>query len=197
VILGLGLLRLRSREAVLEVVPTEGIWRPSYAEGFGRVALWAFMVFYGLVNLSLLVINAIPPYTSSDGSRDAFKGFGFPIILSSLVLFGFSYYVLVFGAAPRDYPSGPPYREDDPDRPRVEAQQTTHEAALLPRNSWMNILRLAHVRCEIRKDYTYDLRLRRVYRFGRRWRIRWILYSPEQVTYSQCMKSHNRFLTKN
>lgn len=133
------------------------------------------MTFYGLLNLGLLVINAGPTTSSTGSPINPFPGWGFPTIVASIVAFGLVYYVLVFGAATRHFPSGPPYEVRDLEQPRPEARNPSAETALLGQSSRLDILRFAHVRCEIWKDYTYDTRLRRVYRFGRRWRMRWIL----------------------
>jgi len=132
------------------------------------------MTFYGLLNLGLLVINAGHTTSSTGSSINPFPGWGFPTIVASIVAFGLVYYVLVFGAATRYFPSGPPYEVRDLEQPRPEARNPSAETALLGQSSRLDILRFVHVRCEIWKDYTYDTRLRRVYRFGRRWRMRWV-----------------------
>ncbi|KAF7556406.1 hypothetical protein G7Z17_g1479 [Cylindrodendrum hubeiense] len=175
-IIGAAYLNLSSREDALtpplrpsirrptQKKPRKPPFRPSKMKSsVGQWAMAALVVVYVALNLAILIINAIPPYEGSDGSKIAFKGFGFPTVALSILLFGITYYILVFGTARRVYPqSGPP---GSPEVPPVI------EEGLLAEGSWLNLLRFANVRCEIRKDRYFDTERDRVRRFGRRWRI--------------------------
>ncbi|KAH7159768.1 hypothetical protein B0J13DRAFT_580965 [Dactylonectria estremocensis] len=171
-IIGAAYLNLSSREDALARPAREPIrrdtpgktrkppFRPSKMTS--NVGQWVMMGFVGLyvaLNGAILIINAIPPYVGSDGTSNAFKGFGFPIIILSILTFGIAYYVLVFGAAPRVYPI--------PGHP--EAPPIVEEGLFSPNG--FSFLRLANVKCEIRKDRYFNPELDRVRRFGRRWRI--------------------------
>ncbi|CAJ0546519.1 Ff.00g011460.m01.CDS01 [Fusarium sp. VM40] len=61
------------------------------------------ILFYTLLNLVILIINTIPEYVSSDGTEHVFPGYGFPVIVASVIIIGTAYYVLFFGAAYRYY----------------------------------------------------------------------------------------------
>jgi len=122
------------------------------------------------LNLSILVINPIPPYKGSDGTPNSFPGYAFLVTVVALVLFSVLYYITIFGAAKRISPSS-----RRPGAPRVE------EEALLSPHSKLNLMQLANVRVEITKDRYFNPRLERVYRFGRRWRISFDVDENDQV----------------
>lgn len=133
-----------------------------------------FVLVYVALNLAILIINAIPPYEGSDGSKIAFKGFGFPTISLSILLFGIGYYILVFGTATRIY-----HQPDNSEAPPVV------ERGLLANSSPWNLLRFANVTYEIRKDRYFDTELDRVRRFGRRWRVVYYLPGDDAVSLPQ------------
>lgn len=177
-IIGAAYLNLSSREEALTRPTRQPARRPTpnksrrppfrFSKMTSSVGHWGMRLFvlaYVALNLAILVINAIPPYEGSDGTKIAFKGFGFPTISLSILLFGIAYYILVFGTATRIY-----HQPDDPEAPPVV------ERGLLARSSPWNLLRFANVTYEIRKDRYFDTELDRVRRFGRRWRI--IYYLP-------------------
>ena len=125
------------------------------------------------------MLNPFPPYISSDGSSYAFRGFGFPVLLFTMVLFSFFYYLVVFGSAPRVYPArtrpGPDGGDGDG---VVDATPPVRVRGVLRRFS---ILRWANVRSEVHFDNLYDEDLARVYRFGRRWRVLYFLPGDEPL----------------
>lgn len=167
-------LRLPSRERALRRIPPRGVWRPSQMTGIPRYILGFALFIYSLVNLLLLVVNVIPPYRATDGKSSSFKGFGFPAILFSLLFFGVSYYLLVFGAAARVFPAGRTANaagEDDDDEGLRGMQLRKRESGMFKQS----VLGWADVKVEVRKDYEFNTGLERVHRFGRRWRMRWIL----------------------
>ncbi|KAH7143767.1 amino acid permease-domain-containing protein [Dactylonectria macrodidyma] len=172
-IIGAAYLNLSSREDALARPAREPIrrdtpgrrarkppFRPSkMTSNVGQWVMVGFVGLYVALNGAILIINAIPPYVGSDGTSNAFKGFGFPIIVLSILAFSITYYVLVFGAARRVYPI--------PGHP--EAPPIVEEGLFSPNG--FSLLRLANVKCEIRKDRYFNPELDRVRRFGRRWRI--------------------------
>ncbi|KAM7219404.1 Amino acid permease domain containing protein [Rhypophila decipiens] len=173
-VLGCTYHRLQSREAAL-TPPTSGPMTNPTTTSHGRfqpykwnhtalrIVRFIFVAAFVLLNFAILVINVIPPYKGSDGTPYFFPGYAFLVIVVVLVLFSVIYYITIFGAAKRIYPSS-----NTPDTAtRIETQ------GLLGPNNKMNLLRLANVTCEIEKDRYYNPGLERVYRFGRRWRIRW------------------------
>lgn len=161
-VLGIGFYHLKSRERAL--------WsnNPSTTHGFRKILQflqsWIIVPVYIGLNGAILVINAIGPYKGTDGSAAAFKGFGFPIMAGGILLIGIAYYVVFFGAASRIYEPSQGATVDAVPKPLTKT-------GILGEQRWSNLMRWAKVRCEIRKNYTYDKRLERVYRFGRRWRM--------------------------
>ncbi|KAK4209015.1 amino acid permease-domain-containing protein [Rhypophila decipiens] len=171
-VLGCTYHRLQSREAAL-TPPTSGPMTNPTTTSHGRfqpykwnhtalrIVRFIFVAAFVLLNFAILVINVIPPYKGSDGTPYFFPGY--LVIVVVLVLFSVIYYITIFGAAKRIYPSS----NNRDTATRIETQ------GLLEPNNKMNLLRLANVTCEIEKDRYYNPSLERVYRFGRRWRIRW------------------------
>lgn len=165
-VLALGYLNLRSRQEALQC---EGDNKGTQTS-WGRVCEAVMIViipFYTLLNIAILVINAIPEYVSSDGTEHAFPGYGFLVIVVSVIFVGTAYYVLFFGAACRHYELLPATDDSDEEvsRPRM------YEGILKP-TSRLNLMKHAGIRCDIRKDYFY-MNVERMYRFGRRWRIQY------------------------
>ncbi|KAK3369226.1 amino acid permease-domain-containing protein [Lasiosphaeria ovina] len=172
-VLGCTYHRLQSREAALtppasgprmnRATTTDGRFQPyKWNHTALRTVRFILVVAYVLLNFAILLINVIPPYKGSDGTFNSFPGYAFLVTVAALVLFSVIYYITIFGAAKRIYPSS----SDHDTSTRVEKQ-----GLLEPKNK-LNLLRLANVTCEIEKDRYFNMRLERVYRFGRRWRIR-------------------------
>ncbi|KAK4167859.1 high-affinity methionine permease [Cladorrhinum sp. PSN259] len=183
-ILGAAYLNLSNREWAVtppkRVIPGAETrnppFRPTQAES--SVAKWFLkiaVVLYVLMNLAILVINALGPYVGSDGGPVSFKGFGFPIVVGAILLFSTAYYLFLFGNARRIYPQPlPPGSENlQPLPPIIENGIYSHK-------KW-SLLNLAGVECEIVKDRYYNTRLERVHRFGRRWRIMYYLAGEKPV----------------
>ncbi|RMJ13029.1 hypothetical protein BHE90_001578 [Fusarium euwallaceae] len=184
-ILGVGFYHLKSRDRALRLPSTRtGNWFKKIV----RLFLAVTVPFYILLNAGILVINAVGPYKGTDGSATAFPGYGFPVIVVALLAVGTAYYVLFFGAASRLYE---PVMSDNNDTtsPSSTPAATHREKGILRQENWFNWMRRADVRCEIRKNYTYDNKLERVYRFGRRWKM---VYSvPEDKSYESSGQASN------
>ncbi|KAJ4207539.1 hypothetical protein NW759_013939 [Fusarium solani] len=161
-VLGIGFYHLKSREKAL--------WssNPSTTHWFRKILQflqsWFIVPVYIGLNGAILVINAIGPYKGTDGSAAAFKGIGFPIMAGGILVIGIAYYVVFFGAASRIYEPSQGATDDAVPKPLTKT-------GILGEQRWFNLMGWAKVRCEIRKNYTYDKKLERVYRFGRRWRM--------------------------
>lgn len=115
------------------------------------------------MNLTIIVVNPVPPYSGSDGSNVSFPGWGFPAILFSVLAFAISYYLVIFCPLPREYPLNQPL-----DAPTPGDQ--------IPARWTRNPLHAAGIRAKIEFDKDYNEALPRVFRFGRRWRV---VYSIE------------------
>ncbi|KAI8716964.1 hypothetical protein NCS52_00991200 [Fusarium sp. LHS14.1] len=174
-VLALGFFNLKSRERALW---PKGAETRRESRGFiARALLLPTILLYAGLNLAILVINAIPPYLAGDGEDSDFAGFIFPALLGGLLVVSTAYYVLFFGAAPRSYE----LILNDPDRLIPNPPEPVRQDGIVDAQSGWNLMRWANVQCEIKKDYTYDRELERVYRFGRRWRA---IYSvPVDPTY--------------
>ncbi|KAF4475783.1 alcohol oxidase [Fusarium agapanthi] len=160
-VLGLGSLNLRSRQEALSVSAVS----PNRTGSFFDAVVLVSTPFYTGLNLTILVVVAIPPYKSSDLSGDAFPGWGFPTIVASVLLLGTIYYLLFFGAACHSYE--PLATNDGSDE---EGPGSRVYTGILSPNSRWNLMQYAGVECRILKDYSYK-ELERVYRFGRRWEM--------------------------
>ncbi|KAF5963889.1 alcohol oxidase [Fusarium bulbicola] len=160
-VLGLGSLNLRSRQKALSVSAVPPNRTGSFFDAFVLVST----PFYTGLNLTILVVVAIPPYKSSDLSGDAFPGWGFSTIVASVLVLGTIYYLLFFGAACRSYE--PLVTNDGSDE--EGSRSRVYSGILSPQSRW-NLMQYAGVECQILKDYSYK-ELERVYRFGRRWEI--------------------------
>lgn len=187
VVLGLGSLNLRSRQSALSVsgVSAES---PNRTGSFFDAVVLVSTPFYAGLNLTILVVVAIPPYKSSDLSGDAFPGWGFPTVVASLLVVGTSYYLLFFGAACRSYE--PLATNDESDQEGSGSR--VYSGILSPKSSW-NLMQYAGVECRILKDYSYK-ELERVCRFGRRWEIVYDIKGVDaQVKFpSVCLLRHCR-----
>lgn len=183
VILGIGYLNLRSRnESLNSLGRTEE--RSTPAGRFFEALILVSTPIYVLLNLAILVINAVPPYSGSGGQDSVFPGYGFPVIVASLVTVGTLYYLLFFGAVRRYYeviPSDEGSEEELP-RPRV------CEGILSP-TSPLNLMRYAGVVCEMRKDYSYKS-VERVFRFGRRWKMIYSITGYDSEVSSPLLSTH-------
>ncbi|KAF5635794.1 high-affinity methionine permease [Fusarium sp. NRRL 52700] len=160
-VLGLGSLNLRSRQRALSVSAVS----PNRTGSFFDAVVLVSTPFYAGLNLTILVVVAIPPYKGSDLSGDAFPGWGFPTIIASVLVLGTVYYLLFFGAACRSYE--PLATDDDSDQEGSEPR--VYSGILSPDSRW-NLMQYAGVECRILKDYSYK-KLERVHRFGRRWEM--------------------------
>ncbi|KAL9561694.1 hypothetical protein ACKAV7_014250 [Fusarium commune] len=174
-VLGLGSLNLRSRQKALSVsgVPAES--STGTGSFFGAVVLVSIPI-YIMLNITILVVVAIPPYRSSDLSGDAFRGWGFPTIVASVLVFGTIYYLLFFGAAYRSYE--PLATNDDSEE---EGSGSRVYSGILPPKSRWNLMQYGGVKCLIMKDYSYK-DFERVYRFGRRWEIVYAIKGVDDET---------------
>ncbi|RKL10713.1 hypothetical protein BFJ68_g8691 [Fusarium oxysporum] len=163
-VLGLGSLNLRSRQRALSVsgVPAES--STGMGSFFGAVVLVSIPI-YIMLNVTILVVVAIPPYRSSNLSGDAFPGWGFPFIVASVLVVGTIYYLLFFGAACRSYE---PLATNN-DSEEEGSGSRVFSGILSPKSRW-NLMQYGGVKCLIMKDYSYK-DFERVYRFGRRWEI--------------------------
>lgn len=151
---------LPSREAALESDLPPGIFRFSQG-GVFRLFFAPVVVLYVLLNLAILVC-VVPTHTVVDRNAAPLPGTVFPAVLFGLLGIGVACYLGVFGFATRRYR----YDGGVPDEVRPG-----------PLSRWpgLTLLAAAGVRAEVVKDETYDASLHRVHRFGRRWRLRYLL----------------------
>ncbi|KAM0552476.1 hypothetical protein ACHAPJ_008037 [Fusarium lateritium] len=98
-ILGMGYYNLKSRDDALTRVEAA---KDRSSPGWKSV-VWVFAAPYVLLNMAILIINAIPKYVGSDGSESVFPGYGYLVMLAGSLLFATVYYVLFFGAARHYY----------------------------------------------------------------------------------------------
>ncbi|KAH7142073.1 amino acid permease-domain-containing protein [Dactylonectria macrodidyma] len=164
--LGLGYFRLKSREYALW--PIGAATRRPERNLALRWLLYGIIPIYVFVNLAILIVTAIKPYKAVDGSNNSVHGWAFPVIVGTVLVTGTIYYLLFFGAAPRRYEHA---ALDGDNLPHDAQPPPVAQEGLMRRTNWWNWMRWAGVQCEIRKSYTYDMELERVYRFGRRWKI--------------------------
>jgi hypothetical protein len=164
VVLGLGSLNLRTRQNALSVSGVLSESSTGTDSFFGAVVLVSIPL-YIMLNITILIVVAIPPYKSSDLGGDTFPGWGFPTIVASVLVVGTTYYLLFFGAARRFYE--PLATNDDSDQEGSVSRVC--RGILSPRSRW-NLMKYAGVECRIIKDYSYK-DFERVCRFGRRWEI--------------------------
>ena len=168
---------LPDREVALEAITQQNIFRFCKQEGPVKWLILLIVAAYALSNAAVIVVSVMS-YTAADGTPNAFKGFGFPAFLFSLVAFGVIYYILVFGAAVRNYPAQPGGLAEG------NESQLIQEPGLFEKNSRFSVLRAAHVRVEIWKDNHYNEDLDRVRRFGRRWRTRYLIHRNRKVCHN-------------
>ncbi|KAK4175249.1 putative high-affinity methionine permease [Triangularia setosa] len=161
--------RLPTRERALATPnqrPIRSMVRPSWLTNpFGK-SIWYLLWFvYMAMNLTILVVNPVPPYSGSDGGNISFPGWGFPAILFSILIFAVFYYLVVFCPLPRTYRSrqglGVIPGEVEDEVPPWWTQSPLH---------------VAGIRAKFEFDKDYNEGLLRVFRFGRRWRV---IYSIE------------------
>ncbi|RSL42441.1 hypothetical protein CEP53_012195 [Fusarium sp. AF-6] len=190
--LGAAFFRLKSREEALWPDPEADTRRSERKPVFERV-LYGVILIYVLVNAAVLVVTTIE-YNPTKDRSNVVRGWAFFVILVAVLFAGTLYYSLFFGAATLRYEQAPVAAgsedegEDLPTRPPLEM-----DGPISQESRW-NLLRWAGVQCEIRKDRTYDMKLERVYRFGRRWRIIYHLpgdqgYRPQVPQPTQPSKS--------
>ncbi|KAF4459686.1 High-affinity methionine permease [Fusarium albosuccineum] len=181
-VLGMGFFNLKSRERALWSAASDN--RRKERGTLSSTVLSLTVVLYILTNLTILVVNPIPPYTASDGSEYAFGGYGFPVILVAILVVSTAYYFLFFGAARilyQNYESPDEHSDTEDMQPSVPDGPQQVNSALRQETRW-NLMRWADVQCEIRKNYVYGTSLERVYRFGRRWKI--VYYVPGDDGYN-------------
>ncbi|RSL95486.1 hypothetical protein CDV31_013883 [Fusarium ambrosium] len=166
-VLSLGFFSLRSRQEALWPKGSP-IWRRKRG-GVAQALLVPSILLYAAVNMAILIINAMPPYLAGHGEDSDPTGYMFPALLGGLLIVSTAYYLLFFGAAPRSYE--PVQNENfDMDLSSFDWPEPVKQDGIINAQSRWNLMRWANVQCEIRKDYTYDRELERVFRFGRRWR---------------------------
>ncbi|RSM08719.1 hypothetical protein CEP52_004447 [Fusarium oligoseptatum] len=171
--LGAAFFRLKSREEALWPDPNASNRRDERKVVFKWLLYGAILV-YVLVNAAVLVVTTIE-YNPTEGGSNAVRGWAFPVILAVVLFTGTLYYSLFFGAATRRYEQTLVAAGSDDDEgeelPTSQPWPPLEMDGPISQESRWNLMRLAGIQCEIRKDSTYDLELERVYRFGRRWRI--------------------------
>jgi len=140
--LGVGLLRLRSREQHLGVV-VEPSWFPRVSQWgirslLGKInQIWFIIVYVGL-NAFIFIVTALSNSFGTDKQSYAFPGKYYPTIVMALVGLGVVYYWAFF-------------------------------AAYVPDPLWKpSLLQIANVTCEIKKDDSFDLENELARRFGQR-----------------------------
>ncbi|KAJ4259729.1 hypothetical protein NW762_007660 [Fusarium torreyae] len=182
--LGAGFFNLKSREVALW--PTTPFNRHSKRNNSTWYAIRVIVILYIMANLAILIVTVIRPYKATDGvSLNAVPGWDFPAIIGPVILGGTAYYIFFFGAAPRIYRRVAVDADTLRYMGRAETEQqkvTITQAGILQPQSWLNLMRWGGVQCESRKSDTYDRKLERVYRFGRRWRV--IYYLPGDPVHS-------------
>lgn len=177
----MGFFNLKSRERALwpKNWPNSAITRRKSRGFIAQALLLPTILLYAGLNLAILIINAIPPHLAGDGEDSDFADYIFPMLLGRLLFVNTAYYLLFFGAAPRSYE----LVQNDADRLNPNPPEPVRQDGVINAQSGWNLMRWANVQCEIKKDYTYDRELERVYRFGRRWRA---IYSvPGDPTYQE------------
>lgn len=182
----MGFFRLKSREEALW--PADADTRRSKRPTHIQWLLYGTVPIYVCINVAILIVTAIKPYKATNGStKGVVAGWVFLLITALVLLISTAYYVLFFGAASRRYEPAAP----DADRLPLSAPSppALHEGFMRPR-SWWNWMRCGGVQCEIRKSYTYDRKLERVYRFGRRWRV--IYHLPGDEGYKESLQRPRR-----
>ncbi|KAK4197945.1 putative high-affinity methionine permease [Triangularia verruculosa] len=164
-VLALVSFRLPGREralATLSQQPIRSLVRPSKLTNLCAKFIWYLLwLLYIAMNLTILGVNPVPPYSGSDGSNVSFPGWAFPAILFSILAFAILYYLVIFCPLPREY------------RPSQALGATPGEVP-----AWWarNPLHAAGIRAKFEFDKDYNEGLPRVFRFGRRWRV---IYSVE------------------
>ncbi|KAH7006598.1 amino acid permease-domain-containing protein [Fusarium venenatum] len=172
-VLGFGYFKLKSRQ---EFLNSAGNGQQSPPTGrFVEALVLVGTPIYILLNLAIIVINAVPPYKSTGDDKSVFPGYGYPVIVASLVTLGTLYYLLFFGAVCRSYESISSDDDSEGDCPRSRVVEGIFSAA-----NPLNLMKHAGVVCEMKKDYSYNKERERVFRFGRRWRM---IYSLEGYDY--------------
>lgn len=169
-VLGFGYFNLKSRQELLNSAAGNGQQSPLTGR-FVEALVLVCTPIYILLNLAILVINAVPPYKSTGDEKSVFPGYGFPVIVASLVTIGTIYYLLFFGAVCRSYE----FISSDDDSEGDCRHSHVVEGIFSAANP-LNLMKYAGVVSEMRKDYSYNKKRERVFRFGRRWRM---IYSLE------------------
>lgn len=168
--LGIGYLRLESRRNSLNAFA--GHVRQSAIFKRPLEALLVISVpVYVLLNIAIIVISPIAPRKSPGDTTNAFPGYAYPAVVASLVAVGTLYYLLFFGAVCRSYK----VISFDDERQDEGSPSRGFQKGILKPTSPFNLMRYACVVCEIQKDDFYNRNVERVFRFGRRWRMRYYL----------------------
>lgn len=169
-ILGFGYLRLKSRQVSLN--PSERQTGPtSLPERFLQALVLVSVSIYVLLNLAIIVINVVPPYMSPGDTPSKFPGYVFFVIVGGLVAVGTLYYLLFFAAVCRSYEVIPSHEEIEDEHPHSRVC----ERGILKPTSPSNLMKYAGVVFEIEKDHSFNRNIERVFRFGRRCRMRYSL----------------------
>lgn len=201
--------RLSSREEALgRTTPNDTSWfRLSKQTGLPWVVLISVGVFgYACFNVAVLVLapmNYLLPSkkkdpTDSQGLSVHSRGWLLPVVVGSLVLFSFVYFVLVFGAADTwyyDFPERYRGREEDRDQwkvrwkngfafpslqPPAEGLLKGEIFNLIPSTGpwkYLNLPRLAGIKVEIEKEAAlsgHSLELERAQSYGNRCRTKFL-----------------------
>ncbi|KAI6763249.1 hypothetical protein HG531_013146 [Fusarium graminearum] len=174
--------KLKSRQR-LPTVDEQQFNRPG---GFYDALVLVLSPLYALLNLAIVVINVVPPYKGSGDKDSVFPGYGFLIIVASLIIVGTIYYLLFFGAVRRSYEVVRPSDGNGDDHPFSHVVE-----GILSPESPFNLMKYAGVVCEMKKDRVHNKRVERVFRFGRRWRMRYYLEGYDPKDSDQSSKDEN------
>ncbi|CAG7560622.1 unnamed protein product [Fusarium equiseti] len=175
-VLGFGYFKLKSRQ---ELLNSAGNGQQSPPTGrFVEALVLVCTPIYILLNLAILVINAVPPYQSTGGDKIVFPGYGYPVVVVALITVGTVYYFLFFGAVRRSYESISSDDESEGDCPGSRVVEGLFSPA-----SPLNLMKHAGVVCEMKKDFSYNKERERVFRFGRRWRMQYSLERYDSPAY--------------
>ncbi|KAK0741981.1 amino acid permease-domain-containing protein [Apiosordaria backusii] len=158
------LSNVRAEQNTDDVLPS--MVRPSKLTGFFSKSIWYLLWFvYMGMNVTIIAVDPVPPYSGSDGSDVSFPGWGFPAILFSVLLFAVLYYFAFFCSLPRDYRS----RQAPGNAPGEVKDE-------VPQWWTWHPFQAAGVKAKFEFDEDYNEGLPRVFRFGRRWKV---IYSIE------------------
>ncbi|SCB65317.1 unnamed protein product [Fusarium graminearum] len=176
-VLGFGYFKLKHQHEFLNSAGNGQ--QPAPTGRFVEALVLVCTPIYILLNLAILVINVVPPYKSTGNEKSVFPGYGYPLIVVSLVIVGTLYHLLFFGAVCRSYESISSDDESEGDCPCPRVVEGIVSPA-----SPLNLMKHAGVVCEMKKDYYYNKERERVFRFGRRWRMKYSLQGYDSASYN-------------